>query len=518
MNKYKETLYLAENPPWVVASCITVITIISVVFLYNTTFLLMLDAWNTHTYAHCYLIIPISGYLIWTKRAVIEKIYPISEITPIFYIASLGFIWLIGNLIDILVLQEYALVSSIPFIVWAILGRRVYLELLFPLWFLLFCVPFGDFLLPIMINFTADFTVGLIRLSGMPVFREGNYFSIVSGDWSVVEACAGLRYLIASITLGSLFAYINYHSYKYRIMFIVLSVIVPIFLNGLRAYLIVMIGHFSGMKFGIGDDHFVYGWVFFGVGMALLFWIGSQWNDNECKEIIPNNYIAVSNAKECNSKRKIFVSLSCLFVVSVWHIINLVLSYDENSAHRFEYISLKPSGEWKYSGSFTDWKPKYFGVSSENTVFFSNGQDKIGVIIEYYANSRQGSELINSRNVLINEKDQIWKEIISNPKRININGKQTNIVESKLKSTDQVLIIWQFNWINGVNTISRIEAKLLNLRQKLLKKPSLDAAIFLFVVDKDDPYYSEIALTHFANDMFASINKSLSLSSGVISK
>ena len=220
MNKYKETLYLAENHPWVVASSITVLTVIIVVFLYKSTVLLMLDAWNTHTYAHCYLIIPICGYLIWTKRAVIEKIYPISELTPLFYIALLGFVWLIGNLIDLLVLQEYALVSSIPFIVWAILGRRIYWELLFPLWFLLFCVPFGDFLLPIMINFTADFTVGLIRLSGMPVFREGNYFSIVSGDWSVVEACAGLRYLIASITLGSLFAYINYHSFKYRIVFI----------------------------------------------------------------------------------------------------------------------------------------------------------------------------------------------------------------------------------------------------------------------------------------------------------
>ena len=59
---------------------------------------------------------------------------------------------------------------------------------------------------------------------------------------------------------------------------------------------------------------------------------------------------------------------------------------------------------------------------------------------------------------------------------------------------------------------------MLNLRQKLLKKPSLDAAIFLFVEDKDNPHYSESALTHFANDMFASINKSLSLSSGVISK
>ena len=53
----------------------------------------------------------------------------------------------------------------------------------------------------------------------------------------------------------------------------------PIFANFLRAYMIVMIGHLSSMKLAVGVDHFIYGWVFFGVVIGLLFWLGSFWRE-----------------------------------------------------------------------------------------------------------------------------------------------------------------------------------------------------------------------------------------------
>src|SRR4029079_4205078 len=126
-----------------------------------------------------------------------------------------------------------------------------------------------------MMDWTADFTVTALRLSGIPVFRVGTFFTIPSGQWSVVEGCSGLRYLIASITVGALFAYLSYQKPWKRILFVVLSVIVPIIANGMRAYMIVMIAHLSDMKLALGIDHLIYGWLFFGIVMLLLFWSGS---------------------------------------------------------------------------------------------------------------------------------------------------------------------------------------------------------------------------------------------------
>src|SRR4029077_9557246 len=142
-------------------------------------------------------------------------------------------------------------------------------------------VPFGEALIPPLINFTADFTVGALQLTGVPVYREGSFFTIPSGNWSVVEACSGLRYLIASFTLGALYAYLTYRSLKRRLVFIGLSIIVPVLANGVRAYLIVITGHLSDMRLAVGIDHLIYGWVFFGIVMLLLFWIGTFWREDQ---------------------------------------------------------------------------------------------------------------------------------------------------------------------------------------------------------------------------------------------
>jgi hypothetical protein len=58
-------------------------------------------------------------------------------------------------------------------------------------------------------------------------------------------------------------------------------VVVPIVANWLRAYMIVMIGHTSGMELATGVDHLIYGWLFFGLVMFIMFWIGSYWREDE---------------------------------------------------------------------------------------------------------------------------------------------------------------------------------------------------------------------------------------------
>jgi hypothetical protein len=56
--------------------------------------------------------------------------------------------------------------------------------------------------------------------------------------------------------------------------------VVPVIANGLRAYMIVMIGHLSGMALATGVDHLIYGWLFFGLVMFIMFWIGSYWRED----------------------------------------------------------------------------------------------------------------------------------------------------------------------------------------------------------------------------------------------
>ena len=57
---------------------------------------------------------------------------------------------------------------------------------------------------------------------------DGYTIEIPEGTFYVAEACAGLRFLIASIAFGCLYALLMYRSPVRRTAFIVISIVVPI--------------------------------------------------------------------------------------------------------------------------------------------------------------------------------------------------------------------------------------------------------------------------------------------------
>ncbi|MEO0975599.1 MAG: exosortase A, partial [Pseudomonadota bacterium] len=163
------------------------------------------------------------------------------------------------------VVEQFAFVLAFNAVLIAVLGLSVARQMIFPMGFLFFAVPFGEFAIPHLMEFTAWFTVAAIELTGIPVYRDGYFLTIPKGDFEIAKACSGIRYLIASFSLGTLYAYLTYNSLSRRVAFVVFSLALPIFANGLRAYGIVMLAHLSDMRIAVGVDHIIYGWLFFGV-------------------------------------------------------------------------------------------------------------------------------------------------------------------------------------------------------------------------------------------------------------
>ena len=207
----------------------------------------MVAIWvRSETFAHGFVVAPISLWLIWRMRDRLRPLEPRPSWLALPLIAAAGFGWLLGEVGAVNAVSQFAFVSMLVLAVPAVLGIRVTRAMLFPLGFLFFSVPIGEFLLPTLMAHTADFTIAAVRASGVPVLREGlQVFSVPNGRWSVVEACSGVRYLIASLVVGTLFAYLNYTSMWRRVAFIGVSIVVPIVANWLRAYIIVMLGYLS---------------------------------------------------------------------------------------------------------------------------------------------------------------------------------------------------------------------------------------------------------------------------------
>lgn len=432
--------------------------------LYWPTLWSMVNTWlRSETFTHGFLVAPISIYLIWSKRADLQSTVWRSSPLALAVLVGMGFAWLLGRVADVLVVQQFAFVSMIVGVVWLVLGTAAARRILFPLAFLYFAVPIGEGLIPPMMDFTAYFTVEMLRLTGIPVFSDGTFFEIPSGRWSVVEGCSGVRYLIASVFLGTLYAYLVYSSFWRQALFVLLSIIVPIFANGLRAYLIVMIAHLSDMKLALGVDHFIYGWVWFGIVMFLLFWIGTLWRDRERPAETPQrpDHTVISSGSGLNSWWTLLLTGAVL--LAVWPVWSSYLDRTGQFATNGpELVLSNISGQKVPVGNMSGaWKPRYIGPTQELQETFSTNGEWVGIYVALYTGAQQqGAELVNSQNVMVVQKHPVWRM----PKQYTIETGLTSgprkVTESILRSSGGDLMTWNWFWIEGTHVENEYLAKL----------------------------------------------------------
>ena len=461
--------------------------------LYRDTGMAMVVIWNrSETFAHAWVVPPISAWLVWRRRADLAVLVPRPALRWLSLMPLLGLLWLLGDLAAANAATQFALMGMIVLMVPALLGTEAARRIAFPLGFLFFAVPFGDFLTPWLVERTADFTVVALRATGIPVFREGTQFVIPTGSWSVVQACSGIRYLMASVMVGTLFAYLNYRSYRKRWAFVGVAMVTPLIANWLRAYMIVMLGHLSGNKLAVGVDHIIYGWVFFGIIMLAMFMIGARWADADpAPEPAP-----VQALQGATSLRWSGTLLAALLLLALP--LQLRGQAQRGGAHGPPVLEAPALQAWAWqAGPMSNWTPHFekpAGVLHGRFEPVAGGAP-VGLYVGYYRDQAHGRQLITSVNQLSgDEEDKDWsvtardQTTLALPgaelpwRRAELRGQALNAVSGG-GSLAPRLRVWQIYWINGRPFTSDWQAKLYGAWQSLLGQGD-DAAVVIVYADK----------------------------------
>ncbi len=383
--------------------------VLAVLALYWETLWSMVSIWNrSDTYAHGYMIAPLSLWLVWSKREALSRVAPRPAPVVLLLLLPGGLAWLLAELAGALVVQQLAVVGMIIVGIWALVGHGMAKLLAFPLGFLLLAVPMGEDLVPPMMEFTATSTVWLIQLTGIPVYREGLYFTLPSGNWSVVEACSGVRYLIASVTLGLLYAHLTYRSLGRQLLFVLAAVLVPVLANTGRAYLIVMLGHLSDMSIATGVDHLVYGWLFFGIVMLLLFWIGSFWREDE--QPAPSAAVsAQSPAIPAGSPRGAAMLVACVVLAGMWPLFAAVIDRSATVPSAQAIEAAEPAPGWAVAEPAWNWQPRRRGSDRELIQFYRDEGRRVALYLEQYLLQREGAELVSGKAHQFVDEEGAWR-------------------------------------------------------------------------------------------------------------
>jgi exosortase A len=501
----------AVSTPFVIIVC----AVFTFAWYWETSFSVVSIWERSETFAHGFVVSPIVAYLIWRRRSELASV-PVEPCLPVLAgFALAGLAWLLGEAGSVLVLSQFALVAMVPLAIWAVLGTRVAKALAFPLGFLFFAVPFGDFLVPRMIDWTADFTVFALRASGVPVYREGAYFQLPTGSWSVVEACSGIRYLIASLMVGTLYAYLTYASLRRRLIFIAFAVLVPIVANWVRAYTIVMLGHLSDNRIAVGVDHIIYGWIFFGIVIAVLFLIGSRWREDAASNPPAVPGIGQRSRGLRFDARSVAAALATLLLIAMWKPVYAALA-PNGSRGAPQLLRVDGANGWRnLPESIARWQPHFVNPTGQRFEAFQKNGLRVGLYLGYYRDQVQGAELITWHNRLVGSDDREWRQAARGEREIRLDGSALRVRTGEIAGASRRLLVWQWYWVNGRVTSSDYLAKAYGAFDRLLARGD-DAAVVMIYAPLSSSRDATAAdtLSAFVADMAPSIESSLERARG----
>lgn len=424
----------------------------------------MVRVWaNSETFAHGFIALPCAAWMLWRRRDDWRTLPQKGWWPAALVLAACGFVWLVGRLGGVSSLEQFGAVGVIPATMLLLVGARVTRALAFPLAFLFFAVPVGEFLTPIMMDYTADATVAAVRWSGVPVFREGLHFALPTGRWSVVEACSGLRYLIASLALGVLYAYLQYRTLRYRLAFVALAIVVPIIANWVRAYGIVMLGHLSDMRVAAGADHLIYGWLFFGAVMALLFWIGSRWHEPEPSSAEsldgqepppPVDPRRQRPSSSWTARSGIVFALAAIVAIVLWR--PLAAGLLDQSVSIDAMGPLRTSLERFPHARPLDYEPHFVGAAEALRAVRTVEGAPIELHAFYYVHQHETSEMVHSNNFVVRA-DDFQSQVVSSATKEMPWG---SVAVYRIRRPNAAsLLVWQWYVVGGTQTASGYRAK-----------------------------------------------------------
>lgn len=506
----------ATSVSWRSVTILLLVVWVIMLLVFRETAMAMVQVWlHSQSYNHGVLILPLSLYVIWHRRHRVIALSPTPHYWGLLLVTGLSFGWLLSHLAHVAVVQQFALVAMLVGLCWTVCGSRVFRVLLFPFLFLFFAVPFGEGLVPFLQDFTASFTVMALRLSGIAVYRDGWFLETSAGKWHVAEACSGMHYVTSAVVLGSIYAAVTYHTWRYRVGFVVAMVVLPILLNGIRAYTIVLLTQISTTIPAAGVvahslhetlGHQLYGGIVFSVFIALMFWLGRRWRDRPSQssgETDPQESQTLPHPGRVASpslRRLVLTAAGCLLLVMSAPVIAYVATHRAVTTHDVDALIPPVTSPWKVSDQYTGaWHPRFVGADELVSRSFTTEAQTVHVHIAYYKRQRQGAEIISGRHILVD--GQRWEQVTSeHVQLVNDNNPRLAVSATLMLSSQHVKrLVWKWYWVGGTFTVNPYWAKVLQVYAQLFGRRQ-DAAVIVLGTDYrhgSDDHHAAETLRHF---------------------
>lgn len=216
-----------------------------------------------------------SLYVLWQeRRKIVESLGKPSVVGLLFVLPSLfvGFLGIRGLQVRFEILGFVGLLFGLT---WTFFGRRTVGSVIFPIGFLLFCMPLHSYLDLVTIHLrllAVSIASATLQGCGVEIVRQGTMLASPTGAFAIdiAEPCSGLRSLFAMMALTAGYAYFTQPTWFRRGLLFALSIPIAILGNVARIFSIVIVAATCSADFATGFYHDYSGYIVFLVAILLM--------------------------------------------------------------------------------------------------------------------------------------------------------------------------------------------------------------------------------------------------------
>ncbi len=411
-----------------------------------------------HDLSHGPLLTLAAIYTVYRQRLYLQLI-PNQSALATLTLLGLSLAWGLSYLMGIQAMHQTLALMSLACAYWAWLGLRRALPFLLGLSLLIWALPIWFLLNPPLQAFASWAVKWLLQWAHIPAFIEGIEITIPSGRFEISGGCSGLRYLLVSSTLASIYGIFYLRSFPQTLILWTFGCALSILFNWIRIFIIIWVGHDSKMQSSLVQDHDNFGWfLYIGVVIPIL-WVARRLEKSSNKTTTDTPPIQTSNQIQQTLQLKPWLHTICLLSLPA------LLTYGWQSLpyqSSFWSTHTLPNtlSEFHKTEKQPDWRAAYQNHSHLREAVYQNDTHKtLTASIFHYQRQQQGQELINEANFLT-----IKPWVNKQRNDFTTQPPSGSFLELRNLTTGKKRLLLRWYTVSGQNTTNDTKAKLLQFK------------------------------------------------------
>ena len=245
--------------------------------LYHGTVLQIVSTWNADGgYSHGWLILGLVVWILFDRRHTLFAVVSGARWPAVLLGLGAAGAGLAAGVVSVQLVEQLSVLALIVLLPMILFGWRGGLGIAGALALLVFTIPMWQATIPLLQGMTVQAVDFCLDLSRVPAYIVDNIVTIPSGQFRIVQGCSGMHFFVSGFALAAVYAYLYLRTWKHRIALVLVTLAVAILANWIRVYVVILLGYLTEMQhYLVQVDHYMFGWVLFGVALIPVFFLAS---------------------------------------------------------------------------------------------------------------------------------------------------------------------------------------------------------------------------------------------------